>query len=242
MMNDVLGTRLGNYCRLSEDELQALGTLSRDRPRRQRAKTDLIREGEPPRCVFLILSGWAFRYKAMEDGRRQIINFLLPGDMCDLNNFILSEMDHTISALTAIEFVELAHEKVAEIGDLFPRIARAFWWHMLTSASSQRQWTMNLSRSAIERIGHLFCEVFSRLEAVGLTRGNACDLPVTQIELAEATGLTSVHVNRTLQEMRAAGLVILKEKVLEIPDMARLRHAALFTPNYLHLGRIGDES
>lgn len=234
---DVLAIRLGNYTKLSEEESHALRMLARDRVRRVGARVDLVREGERPRSVFLILSGWAYRYKTMEDGRRQIVSFLLPGDLCDLNNFVLAEMDHTISALTALQLVELPHERVAQICEEFPRIGRALWWHMLSSISMQRQWTVSLSRSALERIGHLFCELFLRLQTVGLTRGNMCDLPPTQTELAEATGLTPVHVNRTLQEMRAEGLIVLKDRILEIPDLARLQHAVLFTPNYLHLGQ-----
>lgn len=234
--NGILARRLGNFIALDADEHAMLARLSAERVRRSGARTDIAREGEPTQVLRLFLSGWACRYRTLEDGRRQILAFLLPGDLCDLNNDVLSELDHSIGALTPVHYVEIQHDRVAHLLAERPRLARAFWWHMLTSFSIQREWTLNLSRSALERLGNLFCELFFRLRAVGLTQGGRYDLPITQIEMAEATGLTPVHVNRTLQEMRSEGLIILKERVLDIPDIAALQHAVLFSPTYLHLG------
>ncbi|WP_347271129.1 Crp/Fnr family transcriptional regulator [Rhizorhabdus histidinilytica] len=234
-IDGILAKRLDNFVSLDPDEHALLARLTSERVRRSAARTDIVREGEPTHVLRLFLSGWACRYRTLEDGRRQILAFLLPGDLCDLNNYVLSELDHSIGALTPVQYVEIQHDRVAQLMADRLRLAQAFWWHMLTSLSIQREWTLNLSRSAFERIGNLFCELFFRLRAVGLTQGRRYDLPITQIEMAEATGLTPVHVNRTLQEMRSEGLIILKERVLDIPDIAALQQAVLFSPTYLHL-------
>lgn len=234
---DILARRLSNFAPLEGDEIAVLARLSAERPRRIPARADIAREGDPTQVLRIILSGWACRYRTLEDGRRQILGILLPGDTCDLNNDVLEEMDHSIGALTPVQYAELSHDRLARWLDDKPRLARAFWWHMMTTISIQREWTLNLSRNAFERIGNLFCELFFRLRAVGLNQGNRIDFPVTQIEIGEATGLTPVHVNRTLQDMRSEGLIILKDRVLEIPDVQALERAILYSPAYLHLGR-----
>jgi CRP-like cAMP-binding protein len=121
----------------------------------------------------------------------------------------------------------------------FPSITTALWWQELVSKSIHREWIVNVGqRSAQERIGHLFCEMFLRLETVGLTNGVSCDFPPTQMDIAEATGLTSVHVNRTIQELRRQGLVMLDRTKLTVPDMLALQAASLFNPDYLHHRRL----
>lgn len=237
VMQDILARRLSNFAPLEGDEVALLARLSAERPRRVPARADIAREGDPTQVLRIILSGWACRYRTLEDGRRQILGILLPGDTCDLNNDVLEEMDHSIGSLTPLHYAELPHERLARWLDDKPRLARAFWWHMMTTISIQREWTLNLSRNAFERIGNLFCELFFRLRAVGLNQGNKIEFPVTQIEIGEATGLTPVHVNRTLQDMRSEGLIILKDRVLEIPDIQALERAILYSPAYLHLGR-----
>lgn len=242
-LEDVLARRLSRFASLSDEEAAALRVEALGQLRRSEARRDLIREGEHPRAVFLIASGWACRYKTLEDGRRQIVAFLIPGDLCDLNNFILGEMDHTISAVTAVRYVEVSHDLLERLTDAHPRIARALWSQLLASLSVQREWVLNLGqRNAIERIGHLFCELFVRLKAVGLAHGDSFELPITQLDIAEATGLTSVHVNRTLQEMRAQKLITLSNRTLHIPDFTRLRDVSLFNPAYLHLGHDGKHA
>ena len=127
-----------------------------------------------------------------------------------------------------------------------PRVTEAMWWDTLVSTSIQREWIVNLGqRDAFERVGHLLCELYLRLDGVGLTMGNSCELPLVQTDLADATGLSAVHVNRTLKELRAAGLIVLKGRMLHIPDLAALKAATMFNPNYLHLdheGRMLDAS
>ena len=238
MINDnPLVRRFGIFTALSANDEAQLTALA-VHPLEKTARRDLIREGERPRVVYLILSGWACRYKVLEDGRRQLLQFLLPGDLCDVYNSVLSEMDHSIGAVTDIRYAEIPHDRLDSIARDYPHLRRALWWHSMTAISIQREWTVNIGqRSAYERISHLFCELFLRLRAVGLVDGHSCDMPATQTDIGDATGLTSVHVNRTIQELRETGLIVLKNKRLTIPDLAALKDSALFSDNYLHLAR-----
>jgi CRP-like cAMP-binding protein len=237
--------KLEQFCRLSGEDRSLLSRLSSARVRALGSRADVIREGERPRDIKIFLSGWACRYKQMENGRRQIIAYLLPGDLCDLNIFILGEMDHSIGTITPVTFAEISRDAFQEIPLNFPRVMQALWWESLVNAAVQREWTVNLGqRSAIERVAHLICELFLRLRSVGLTQGNICEWPVTQIELADTTGMTSVHASRTLQELRNQGLVRLRDRHLTIPDLSNLMQLAMFNPNYLHLrepARLGAE-
>lgn len=231
--------KLENFTRLSEENKRALMGLA---PTAQQVgpDRDIVQEGDSPGHVNLILDGWACRYKTLEDGRRQIISFFVPGDICDTHVFVLREMDHSIATLTPVRLAQIPRDALLDLTDQHPRITRALWWETLVTAAIQREWTVNLGqRSGIERLAHLFCELFLRLRAVGLTDGDTCPLPITQDEIADAMGQTSVHVNRTLKEMRGMGLIILKGKRLTILDMGRLQRVALFNPNYLHLDREG---
>lgn len=238
--DNLLARRLNQFIQLTEGEGEAIGQAVDGLQRALGAKRDLIREGDPPQAVFLITAGWACRYKTLADGRRQIVGLLLPGDLCDVNNHVLRAMDHAIGALTPIQYVEVSHERIAALAGAHPRVGQALWWQVLVGMAVQREWTLNNGqRSALERIGHLFCELYYRLEGVGMTQGTSYPFPLTQNDLAEATGLTPVHVNRTLQEMRAAGLIVLKDRTLDIPSLDALEEAVLFTADYLHLDQEG---
>ncbi|HEX8532610.1 MAG TPA: Crp/Fnr family transcriptional regulator [Allosphingosinicella sp.] len=204
------------------------------------ARRDLIREGDEPKSVFLVLDGWACRYKQLPDGRRQIVGLFIPGDICDLNVYILKEMDHSIGAITNLKVAEIGRDDFEQLMQANPRVMQALFWDELVTVSVQREWTLNVGqRTAYERISHLFVELFLRLKAVGLADGNSCDLPLTQVDIADASGLTAVHVNRTLQELRKEGLIELQGRKLVIPDLTALKNAALFNDNYLHLNREG---
>jgi CRP-like cAMP-binding protein len=177
------------------------------------------------------------------DGRRQIVDFAVPGDLCDLNLFILDRMDHAIGAITALSVAEISRDAFHRVVTTYPNITTALWWQELVSKSIHREWIVNLGqRSAQERIAHLFCEMFLRLESVGLTNGLFCDFPPTQTDIADATGLTPVHVNRTIQELRRVGLITLERHKLSIPDMRELQRAGCFNPDYLHHGRLNRHS
>lgn len=229
---------LGRYMMLDESDRRALSTLETGPVCHAEARTDIAREGENPTVIRLLISGWACRYKDLPDGRRQIVGFFLPGDFCDLNVYILSELDHSIGALTAVRYFEIQPQKFQEVIDQRPHLLRALLWHEMVSAGIQREWLLSIGqRSPLERLAHLFVELYYRLKAVGLATGLSFDLPITQNHLAEANGLSLVHLNRTLQEMRREGLIELSDRQLRIGDLERLKRVAMFNNNYLHFNR-----
>jgi CRP-like cAMP-binding protein len=187
-----------------------------------------------------MVDGWACRYKTLPDGRRQIVAFFVPGDFCDLNVYILKEMDHNVGAVTRLAVANISRDDMDALTTDYPRITQALWWEELVNTAIQREWTLNIGqRTAYERIGHLLVELFLRLKSVRLTQGDSCDFPLTQTDIADATGLTAVHVNRTLQELRRDGLIELERRRLRIPQLQRLMDASMFNPNYLHLDHEG---
>ncbi len=239
-MTEPLVRKLNNFTRFSDREVAVLSELMTRRLRSLGPREDVIQEGEKPDAINIVRKGWACRYKMLEDGRRQIIGFFLPGDVWDLNISIMQGMDHSVSTITPVVLAELSHQNVDELMASFPRISQALRWEAMVSTAVQREWIVNLGqRTAFERLSHLFCELFARLEIAGMTDGNSCEMPLTQTDLGEAMGLSTVHVNRTLQELRAAGLVILRDRILTIPDRIALKKAALFQDNYLHLDGAG---
>jgi CRP-like cAMP-binding protein len=239
-MPTALIAKLERFARLSTDNKAALRRLAAMNVRNLGPHQDMLREGDKPVELNLILSGWACRHKHLEDGRRQIIAFFLPGDLCDHHVFVLKEMDHSVSTITPVTVAGVSREAFGEATVRHPRITQALWWEALVAFAIQREWTVNLGqRTASERMAHLLCEIFLRLQSVGMTDRNTCDFPLTQAELGEATGLSTVHVNRTLQDLRTAGVIELKARRLTILDMSGLMRASLFNPNYLHLGREG---
>jgi CRP-like cAMP-binding protein len=227
--------KLETFTEISEEERRALQDAAGP-IRTYGSHEDLIREGEQGNGVPVVLSGFACRHKMLPDGRRQIIGYFLPGDMCDARVFVLRKMDHTISTLTPTTVCMLPREAVLDITARFPRVTRAFWWNTLVEEAIVRQWLVNIGqRTALERLAHLFCEIYVRLQVVGLATPNGCELPVTQSELADTVALSTVHVNRTLKELRRVGLVSMSSKSLIIHDQVGLRTLAMFDPGYLHL-------
>ena len=240
-MDNPLTRKLGRFTRLSEDDREALDLVAGQRIRRRRQREDIIHEGDKPDHINLILEGWACRYKMLADGRRQIPSFFVPGDLCDIHVYILREMDHSIGALTPITYAEISHDDFEQLTTGRPRITRALWWDTLVTAAIQREWTTDIGqRTAVERIGHLLLELFYRMEAVGLASAGSCELPLTQAEIAEAMGMTPVHANRMLQELRARDLIELNNKRLLILDIAGLERIAQFNARYLHRGQEGS--
>jgi CRP-like cAMP-binding protein len=234
-----VASKLAAFTKLSADDREALARVTQN-TRHVDARRDLISEGEKPRFVHLVMDGWGAGYKSLPDGKRQIVSIFLPGDFCDLNVYILKRMDHSIGAITRLKVAMITPDEMNALTSERPRITQALWWHELVTTAIQREWTLNLGqRTAYERLGHLLIELYLRLHTVGRAADGRCDFPLTQTDLAEASGLTAVHVNRTLQELRGDGLIELERRQLHILDMQRLMEAAGFNPNYLHLDHEG---
>ncbi len=220
---------------LSEDEKDVLRHLGGN-TKTVGPRQDLVREGDRPHECCLILEGFAYRYKLTHDGKRQIFSFHIPGDIPDLQSLHLDVMDHSLASLSPSKLMFIPHETVRDLIRRCPRIGDAFWRDTLIDAAVFREWILNLGRrEAYGRMAHLLCEFYVRLRAVGLTNGDACEMPFTQAELADATGLSAVHVNRTLQELRGEGLIIWRAGSLTVLDWERLKEAGEFDPTYLHL-------
>lgn len=227
--------KLSNHSVLSEEECRAIIEATR-RTTTFAAGDDIAKRGDRIRGVNLLLEGFAYRYKILEDGRRQILAYLLPGDFCDLDVFLIKWMDHSIGALKDSKSAVISPAHILKLTDQFPNLTRALWRSSLLDEAITREWVVNIGqRAAYERMAHLFCELFHRLRAVGEIDGKSCPFPLTQIALGDTLGLSSVHVNRTLQELRRNNLVSLRNGLLTINNLAALEAAALFSPDYLHL-------
>jgi len=202
-----------------------------------RAHQDIVRVGERPSVVCLMLEGMTCRYKVSADGKRQIMSFHIRGDIPDLQSLFIDTMDHSLAALVNSTVLAIPHEKMCSIVDNYPRIAHLLWRETLIDAALFREWIVMRDRPAYARVAHLLCEQFLRMQAVGLASVNTCPLPITQVQIGEALGLSNVHVNRTLMELRGQELIVLENGTLTIPDWDRLREAGEFDPLYLHLRR-----
>lgn len=206
------------------------------------ARQDMLRPGEQVKTIKILEAGWAGRYRTLPDGRRQIVALLLPGDVCDIESGEAQPADDVVTTLTPVSVREVSQDAFEQLSFSHPDLLRVRWREHLMAAAIQREWTVSLGqRNALERLAHLLCEVMSRLQMVGLSDGVVCDFPLTQIDLGDATGLSSVHVNRTLQELRAAGLVTLRDRQLNIANFAALAELAMFEPGYLGLGGVEPE-
>jgi CRP-like cAMP-binding protein len=172
----------------------------------------------------------------LSGGERHIIAWLVPGDLCDLHVSILGEMDHAIGTLAPSKIAYLPRDAVEELTSRHPTINRALWWATLVDEGILREWLVNAgTRSVDKRMAHLFCELLLRLQTVGQASADGFEFPLTQEELGETLGVSTVHINRVLQELRANGLITLRNKHLTIHDVAALKEFAEFNPNYLHL-------
>jgi CRP-like cAMP-binding protein len=201
-----------------------------------KADQDIVREGDRPSRSCFILSGLACWYKVTGEGKTQILSFQIPGDLPDLQSIHLSTLDSSLTTLSPCRVAFVQHEPLREICARRPNVAGAFWRMTLIDAAIFREWVANVgSRQAYGRVSHLLCEMVVRLGAVGLAHDYSFDLPITQTELAAATGLSTVHVNRTLQTLRRKKLIRWKDSRFEVLDWQGLREAGDFDATYLHL-------
>ncbi|HUD95325.1 Crp/Fnr family transcriptional regulator [Sphingobium sp.] len=198
----------------------------------------VIRRAEQLTHSTLLLDGFMCRYKDLSDGQRQISELHVSGDFVDLHSFTLKYLDHDIMTLTPCRVALVPHEKLQEITEQHPHLARLYWFLTNIDAAVHREWELSLGRrSAVARIAHLFCELQVRLCIVGMADDRGFELPLTQAELAECSGLTAVHVNRSLKALREDGLVEFRRSRVELRSLEKLRMLAEFDPMYLYVDR-----
>ncbi len=227
--------RLRQCAVLSDEDERCLQEMTRD-VRSVPADVDLKSHGEKPGTVHIMMEGLACRYKVLPDGRRQIMAFMVPGDPCDLKVALLKQMDHGICTLAPSFVAHVPHATIEQIAERRPSIARAFWCSTLLDGAILREWLVNIGRrDAFERVAHLLWELFLRHAIVGRVEGTTFALPLTQSELADALGLSNVHINRTMQRLRAEELIESDGHRIVILQPTRLRQVCGFECDYLHL-------
>lgn len=238
-MDNALVKKLEGYTPLEADDKRALNAIIRN-IRHVPAHTDLATEGEKPTAVHLVLEGFACRYKFTAEGNRQIMAFLVPGDFCDMHVFVLKQMDHSVATISPCAVVEIPRDGILALLQR-PTLSLALWCATLVDAAVLREWLVNLGqRQAAQRLAHILCELLLRLRIVGLAQ-NSFDLPLSQLDLADTIGVSNVHLNRVLQELRHEDLVSWKNEKLVIRDIDRLMRYSGFNSNYLHIGRQGAD-
>ena len=200
------------------------------------AHSDIIREGEMPNGVFVVIAGHACRYKILPDGSRQILDFMLPGDKTELHSLLLKATDHGILTLGPTTIARIDRDRL--IADIFghPQVAVALWWNALQREAILRERITAIGRrDAYARVAHLLCEMFERLRLVGETADHHYTLPVTQAELGDALGISEVYANRMLRRLHDEKLIVSERRILRIPNLDALKAAAAFDARYLHL-------
>ena len=226
--------KLSCFGPLGSDDIAALARVTA-RGRQAPAKFDLIREGDRPGPVFVVLEGWACRYKILPSGLRQILAYLMPGDSCDLHIGLLAEMDHSIQTITPAAYVAIDRQEMDALLDQHPAIAKAIYIAQLVDEGTMRAWITSMGRRAsIERVAHLMCELYIRARNIGLTSKSSFVLPLSQLLLADSLGMTPVHLNRVLKILREHKAFKLTRGSVELTDIEMLVQIAGFDENYLH--------
>jgi CRP-like cAMP-binding protein len=227
--------KLESVVRIDEDERRAVLGLAHT-VRHVGAREDIATVGQRPAHCCLVLEGWAHRYAHTYQGDRQILSFYVAGDIPDLQHLYLPVMDHSLATLTSCTLAFISHKAMRELVERRPGVMAALWRDTLVDASVYRERIKTLGRRhALARVAHLLCEMYLRQRAVGLTDGPHCPMPATQFELADAVGMTHVHFNRSLRNLRARRWITLRGGILTVDDWQGLAAAAEFDPIYLHL-------
>ncbi|MBV9784019.1 MAG: Crp/Fnr family transcriptional regulator [Acidisphaera sp.] len=236
-----LSRKLGHFAPLSVEDVQILDNLGTSDEHFE-AHRDIVAEGEVPRSMFVLKEGMACRYRILPDGRRQIITFLIPGDLCDLHVFLLKAMDHSIAALTPVRLAAVSRDQLMDLAVSRPRVSAALRWSTMQEEAMLRERIVSLGRrDARGRLAYLLCELLWRYQAIDMVEDHTFRLPLTQLELADTLGLTPVHVNRVLQNLRRQGMLILEHRTMVLLDVDSLQEIAQFNSNYLHLGGAPEE-
>lgn len=222
---------------IGADEEKIIRALLRE-TRRVPADEVVVRAGVELDTSLLLIDGWLARTKDLPSGNRQVMELHVAGDFADLHSFTLKRLDHDVISMSECTIGVVPHDRLMDLSENHPHLARVYWLTTNIDAAITRETAMSLGqRSAIQRMAHLFCELHVRLGIVGKTRGQTFDFPLTQREMSECLGLTVVHVNRTLQELRRMGLVEAQNREITILDKGRLEAIAEFDPLYLQLNR-----
>jgi len=234
--------KLETRSQLSDTDRAAILALPCREETREPGST-IVREGDRAESCCVLLSGFAYRSKVTGDGGRQIVSIQLAGEIVDLHNALLGVADHSVQMLTRGNVAFIPRSAIQELAFSLPAVGRALWLETLVDGSVYREWIMNVGRrDARTRLAHLLCELTVRLKAAGLGDGNGYHLPLTQEQLADATGLTPVHVNRMIQSLRSQQLIGGNQRSIVIEDWEGLQLAGDFNPAYLHSETIQGHS
>lgn len=226
--------KLSALAALSDSDTAALSEATRF-SKRYPVRSDLIREGDRPGPVFVMLEGWACRYKVLPNGSRQIVGIMMPGDACDLHVALLAEMDHSIQTITPALVAKVDRIAMDALLLSHPAIAKAMYIAQLVDEGTMRAWITSMGRrSSVERVAHLVCELYIRARNVGLVVEPEFVMPLSQLLLADALGMTPVHLNRVLKEIRLSGAMTVSRGKVAIADPSRLIRIAGFDEAYLH--------
>jgi CRP-like cAMP-binding protein len=197
---------------------------------------DLVTEGDRPIRSMLVAGGFTCRYRTLSDGARQLTAIHLPGDFVELHSFLLKEMDHSVGALTKCQIITFPHERLVRVTERFPHLTRLLWLLTLLDGAIHREWLVGMGQlSAQQRTAHLICEIYTRLKTIGMATSQSFEFPITQAALADAVGISAVHINRVLQELRHRNLITWDGGLLEIRDWDAFAAAGEFDDRYLHL-------
>ena len=235
---DTLFKRIGHYVEIGATSFQDISKLSHRIETRQPGE-DIVIEGEVVEDVFVIEAGWAIRFRMLDDGRRQILNFMLPGDCFDMMSLNKAQSDHSVSAATEVVLIRVKADDFLKVVARKPQLASAFWWAAIQEEAILREQIVRIGRrSARERVGHLILELNRRVAAVTGERDNYLYLPVPQSLLADALGLSIVHISRTFTRLRKEGFIQITNRGIEILDREGLMEMCDFDSRYLHLKKI----
>lgn len=234
-MSQALARKLSLFLQLKPEDHSYLAGICNERQAVGPHK-DIVCEGDVPSSMFVLEEGIAVRYRVMSNGQRQILGFMLPGDLCDLNVFLLRSMDHSVAALNEVRISRIRRKDVLATYFERPRIAAALWWSALQAESIARERIVALGkRQARGRIAYLFFDIYWRMRSIGLAKDDLLLLPLTQVEIADTLGLTPVHVNRVLKTLTDDGLIRKTRESVKLLDPAALQREADMDDHYLHL-------
>lgn len=226
-------SKLASYVALSPLELSEVASLHKRR-RSFVAGRDLVHQGMADQAAYILASGWACSYKLLRNGSRQIVGFQIPGDFLGLSSLMLHISDYSIEPITDIEVSEVFAADLMSAFEKMPRLAMANWWASSRDEAMVVEHLVGIGRrDAVGRMGHFLLELASRLELVGMGSEDGYDCPLTQYLLADALGLSAVHVNRVLRELREAGLVTFRDGHVTIHNYKGLADLSDFDQTYL---------